>query len=490
MRGKRGFLLFLVTAGMELSYLYACSTFLTTSIFNHPFPFPEAIGSFMLAAVLTLLSQGRGWRVIYVVIAQAFGFIPALLRMVHIYQSWSDSFLSQTWLVKFYDNPTGAIGWFISLLVIYWIYAFWAGGMGLARRPTDYNTICSRFDRGLIAFFLLFLIKFLLQIKEGIRIEEPASELLIFPFLIFSLLAIGLVRHQSVAPRDFLPGYQGIGVILSFIVVTLLFGTGLVFFCMPYLTLAAETGYSILKIVSGPIGSVLLIILRFIFGSDFSFSEKPPVKKKEIIDTASQGEYSWWVELLGKILVWGVWILIGSVFLFLLIVALYSLYQWLISRTPIDQERQKPRHLIALWAERLRFFLLSCWKWFQRRMKGYRGAIQLYAALRSWGRRSGLRHMPSETPAEYGSRLEHRFPILKREIDLIIQAFNEEVYGEIIFNEHQLKITQSAWRRLRSPFHWPLRVKTWFLRTSHPFEAISHHTPDSNGTGQESKPNG
>src|SRR4030042_2112918 len=116
MKGEKNLLRFLVTVGMELSYLYACSTFLTTSVFNRPFPFPEAVGSFILAAVLTLLFQGRGWRVIYVLVAQAFGFIPALLRMVHIYKSWSDSFLSQTWLVKFYETPMGAIGWFISLL--------------------------------------------------------------------------------------------------------------------------------------------------------------------------------------------------------------------------------------------------------------------------------------------------------------------------------------------------------------------------------------
>jgi hypothetical protein len=242
----------------------------------------------------------------------------------------------------------------------------------------------------------------------------------------------------------------------------------LLFFCLPYLTLAAETGYSILRTVSRPIGSLLLIILRFIFGGDFTFSEKPPAKKKEIIEAVSQGEQSWWLELLGKILAWGVWILIGLVFLFLLIVALYYLYQWLLSRTPIDQERKSPRHLIALWIERLRLFLHSCWKWLLRKVRGYRGAIQLYTALRSWGRRSGLRHIPSETPTEYGSRLKHRFPVLKREIELIVKAFNQQVYGETILNEHELSMAQSAWRRLRSPVHWPLRLKTWFLRPSHP----------------------
>jgi hypothetical protein len=55
---------------------------------------------------------------------------------------------------------------------------------------------------------------------------------------------------------------------------------------------------------------------------------------------------------------------------------------------------------------------------------------------------------------------------------LIIEVFNETVYGEIILNENQLTTAQSAWRRLRSPLHWPLRLKTWFLRPSHLSETI------------------
>src|SRR4030042_711606 len=101
MKEEKSFLLFLVTVGMELSYLYACSTFLTTSIFNHPFPFPEAVGSFVLAAVLTLLSPGRGWRIIYVLALQALGFIPALLRIANVFSSWLTSFSSQPWLVEY-----------------------------------------------------------------------------------------------------------------------------------------------------------------------------------------------------------------------------------------------------------------------------------------------------------------------------------------------------------------------------------------------------
>ena len=109
-----------------------------------------------------------------------------------------------------------------------------------------------------------------------------------------------------------------------------------------------------------------------------------------------------------------------------------------------------------------------------RRTKGYRGAVQLYAALLTWGRHSGLPYFLSETPAEYGLRLKYRFPSLKTEIELIIEAFNQEVYGEIILDSEQCAIAQFAWRRLRSPLHWPSRLKTWFLQPSHLSEEIQY----------------
>ena len=65
---------------------------------------------------------------------------------------------------------------------------------------------------------------------------------------------------------------------------------------------------------------------------------------------------------------------------------------------------------------------------------------------------------------EYGLRLKNQFPPLKREIELIIKAFNQEVYGEFTLNVERLAEAESAWDRLRSPLHWPLRLKTWFFK--------------------------
>jgi hypothetical protein len=461
-------LLFLVSIGMELSYLYACATFLTTSIFHRPFPFLEAAGSFVLAALLTLVSEGRGWRIIYIVILQAAGFVPALWGMIRIFASWEDSFMSQTWLVKFYDNPVGATEWFVGLLVLLWIVAFWREGMGMAKRPRDYFTLCSRFDRGLIAFFLLYLVKFLLRVRGEIQIQEPVSEFLVFPFLTFSLLAIGLVRHRSAGEKDFLPGYRGIGVIFSFIVVTLLFGTGLILFCLPFLTLAAETGFDILKIAAGPVGYVLLKILRFIFGTWEPGPEREIVKKEKLPDRSPGGPAPWWLELLGKILSYALWIILGILLLVIIGVTLYYLYKWLLSRNESRGGKQSPRDLLSLFFEHLRSLLRSFRRALSRILRGYKNAAQLYTALLVWGRHSGMYPIPSETPAEYGLRLRERFPALKTDFESIIGAFHEEVYGEIILDEHQLTSPRSAWHRLRSPLLWPQRVKAWFRRPLDP----------------------
>lgn len=462
-------LLLIANGGMELSWTYAWAIFLTTSILHQSFPFPEAVGAFALAAALSSFSQGRGWRVIYIVFLQALGFVPLLLRVVRIFNSWSPSYSSLSWLMNSEVTTPGSQEWVIFILVISWAVCFWGGGMRLVQRPMDYFTLCSRFDRGLVAFFILFLAKFLFLVRGEIKIEDPVSEFLIFPFLVFSLLAIGLARNQTTAPRDFLPGYQGIGVILSFAVIVLLFGTGLVFFFLPYLTLAAEQGYVVLKTVAVPVGSILLTVLRFIFGYDNDFSQKLPDKPEtKLPELTPSGTGPWWLELLGKILAWGIWILLGLLFLTLIAVSIYFLFQWLFSRTSINQKRHLPRHPILLWAEKLRLFLRSLWIRFVRSIKGYKGAVQLYTALIIWGRRSGLPHSLSETPREYGLRLTGRFPVLRKDIELIIEAFNREVYGGVVLDENQLTIAHSAWFKLRSPLHWPRRVKTWFLRPQDP----------------------
>jgi hypothetical protein len=470
MKSEKGGLLFLVIVGMELSWLYAWATFLTSSILHQPFPLPEVIGTFILASVLTLFFKGRGWRVASILGIQIIGFILATLRIVYVFNSWSPPFLSHTWLTEFFNTPRGPLEWFHLIFILFLALVFWIGGVTLARRSTAYSTLCSRFDLGITAFFLLFLTKLILLVKGGIKIEDHMSQLLLLSFFIFSLLAIGLVRNRSTTPRNFLPGYQGIGVILSFTVGVLLFGTGLVLFFLPYLTMSAEMGYGILKTAAKPLGYIFVEIIRFLYMPKAFRPETPSAPPGSSIgDLTGPTESGWWTELLEKILGWVFGGLIGVVILIVFGIAVFYLIRWLFSKTPISQRRQSSWYLISLWLERLRIFLFSWLRRIVHRMKGYKRAAQLYTALLNWGRHSGLPHFLSETPIEYGFRLENRFPSLRAEIELIIEAFNQEVYGEIALREQQLDLALFAWRRLRSPLHWPSRLKTWFLmREDHP----------------------
>ncbi|MCD6265339.1 MAG: DUF4129 domain-containing protein [Deltaproteobacteria bacterium] len=465
MKSRKGSLLFLAVAGMELSWLYAWATFIIASILHRPFPLPEAIGTFALAALLTLVVRGSGWRVILILGLQVFGLLLATSRIVHVFFYESNPFFDQWWLLACFRQPKDPLQWFILVIILFFALLFWVGGVTLARRSAAYLTVCTRFDLGVTAFFCLLLAKFLLLVKGGIDIQDSTPELLLFPFFIFSLLAIGMARNQSSAQRDFLSGYQGIGVIVTFTVVVLAFSGGLILLFLPYLSTAAEMGYGVLRSAAAPLSPILVAILRFLFMHSRSRLETAsPSSGSDEAEFVSSTESSWWTELFEKIFSWG-FLGLGVLIAFILCgLGMWYLFKWLFSRTTKSEKRQIQWSLISLWASQLWSGLIHCWNKIVRRVKGYRSAVQLYNALLNWGRHSGLPHFLSETPTEYGVRLRHQFPTLKREIGLIVEALNKEVYGEIVLDEQQFTMAKLAWRRLRSPIHWPSRFKSWFLQ--------------------------
>ena len=99
-------------------------------------------------------------------------------------------------------------------------------------------------------------------------------------------------------------------------------------------------------------------------------------------------------------------------------------------------------------------------------LKRIDSAAAVYAGMLRWGRRSGLPAVLSETPVEYGERLKQSFPRLKMEIEMIIEAFNREIYGQIPPDMRTLTGILSARRRMRNPRHWPLRLRAWFAAPS------------------------
>ena len=143
--------------------------------------------------------------------------------------------------------------------------------------------------------------------------------------------------------------------------------------------------------------------------------------------------------------------------------ALWYLIRWLfIKRYGADEKRQQVN--LSLWWIRLKTFLLACYEWVLR-TGAKRSALDFYAALRRWGRYSGIPQVSNETPMEYGVRLATRFPQLKSDIMLIIEMLQWEVYGEYRLNPKQILKIQAAWQMLHSPLRWSSRIKSMMMNS-------------------------
>jgi hypothetical protein len=138
--------------------------------------------------------------------------------------------------------------------------------------------------------------------------------------------------------------------------------------------------------------------------------------------------------------------------------------RWLFMKRYGADEKQEQWNLLAWW-NGLKSFLLACCEWLLR-TGTRRRALYFYAALRRWGRYSGIPQESGETPMEYGARLAFRFPQLKSDIMLIIEMLQWEVYGESTLSSKQILSIQKAWQTLHSPLRWPFRFKSIFKNSS------------------------
>ncbi len=464
MSKDRGAVLSLAHVGMELCWLYACATFLMTAIVQRPFPLLEAVGTFLLAVVISRIVRGMALRVISILGLHIIGFLLAASRIVYTFNYRAYPYFGKEWLVEFSGRTRDPLEWLILVIILIFALVFWLAGVALSRRSTAYLSICLRFDYGVAAFFCLFVLKSILLVKWGVEVRDPAPALLLFPFFIFSLLAVGLARNRSSTRRHFLAGYRGVGMLLSFTVVVLAFGAGLVLFFMTYLSAAAQAGHTVLKSAAGPLLPVLERVLLFLFGNlpqeELSF----PATGQGEAEYIPLGESSWFSEPIQKILGGGVLGLVLLMGLFLCVVGAWYLLRWLFSKTSKEERKYIHWQLALWWVQRLWAALGMGLKRAVQRLKGYQDAVQLYRAFLQWGRLSGLPHLLSETPAEYGSRLKKQFPSLTGEIGGIVEAFNLVVYGEVALDDEQMTLAKLSWKKLRSPRYWPARLKSWFFQ--------------------------
>jgi len=465
MSRKREILLFLAHAGMEVSWLYAWAVFLMAAMGHPAFPLMDALAGFMLGAMLTGYIKEKGLRIITVWGLQGAGLVVGATRILYASYSQTHSYLDPQWLIGFLHMTRDPLEWLVLVVILSLALGFWFSGVTLVRRSTAYLSLCTRFDLGVSAFFCLLLIKFLLRTKGGIELQDPGSEILVFPFLIFSLLTIGLARNRGTARKEFLSGYRAMGALLTFIGAVMVFGSGLVLLLMPYLHAGAEMGYGALKSAAAPLVPVLIRVLRFIFLGRRLRSEPSSSSSDQNEGLrASPSEEGWGDEPVEIMLTWGLSGLGALLGLILLGLGTWYLIRWLFSRTGKRETPKRGSRRFLVWIQGLWTVILQSRQWLIQQVKGAQTAHDYFGFLLRWGRHSGLPRLKNETPLEYGLRLMHYFPSIKREIALIIYAFNLETYGQTPLDDPHMSRVRQARKRLHSPVHWPARLKSWFLQ--------------------------
>ena len=458
-------LLISARSGMELSWRYAWVGFLMLSIYHQPFPLPETAGAFAMAIILNHLSADRNWRLYQGLLLESAGL--ALVTLLTVYRMWypAVSFFSFTWMGIFFREPWRLSQKFMLVLILFCLLVIWRGGRALVKKPADYDDMCIQFDKGIGFFMLLFLIKFLLQEKAGILVDGLAHGSLLGAFFIFSLLSIYLARKQPEVEKSFLPGYQGVGITLSLVTGLVLFGSGATFFFYPILTQVADTSLVLVRGITEPLVPTLVAILLFIFSPgrtrlrDHTESGSPVLPDAPANTPAAD----WMASLLHTISI-GFLVMVGIIALVLLGLLILHLIRLLMIK---NADSRIPGLSLTWLVHGIKRILLLPWQTWSRLvslLKDAESAANVYSGLLRWGHRNGLGLLSGETPLEYGRRLARHFPVLEEDIELIVQAFNREIYGQMILDPVSLLRLLSAQGRLRHPRHWPARIRVCFFR--------------------------
>jgi hypothetical protein len=233
-------------------------------------------------------------------------------------------------------------------------------------------------------------------------------------------------------------------------------------FAPPALTPVAEDGFALLKTGARPLGPLLVKILRFVL-NDFSQPQRPAASVAKASGAPSEpddGLGIWLARHVSEGFLAGI-VLAMAAFLGLMI---WRTLHWLPQRGTESADTGRPLNrlielllLLCAWVADWR---RSLWLYFG----GSRNIGRLFAALEAWGRLGGVARRDWETPREYAGRLSLRFPRAAVDIDTIVAAFQHQVYGERKLKTGEITEPHKAWRRLRSPIHWPSRWRSLYDR--------------------------
>jgi hypothetical protein len=286
------------------------------------------------------------------------------------------------------------------------------------------------------------------------------------------LPAIALSRYRFADDRGtVLRQHRGSGKVLLFTAAILLAGSGILLLFYPFLTLTAQTGYTFIAQTGSQMAAFLGRIIMIVneFGSRIRIGIPAASDSEGGAELVKQfAPVNGSSSLVEQVFLWGI---IMALLLLMLAVAVWvfwRLIRWLLSGgAKIERKRHEGFSI------KLMLFLQRCLNKFRQagiRIKRYlfrsfrsgqnKPATCYFRRMLDWGSRSGLSRINTETPGEYGLALKRCFPEIQAEIEMIVNSFNNEVYGEAVPDGGETRKLNRAWRRLCSPKHWPVRLRS------------------------------
>lgn len=460
MNPSKKILTILSCGGMEITWRYAWAFFLTLSILNHPLPLLEPTVIFFTSYLVTTWVGSKNWRVYQSLSLHWAGFAVLWLLTIHRVFYGNIPLSKVAWMADWIHRLQDLQPFVIQLVFMACLLSFWLGARAMAKRKQDHQVVCLHFDKGLGALFLLLLVKLIAEQKGGLYLEDPATRYLLFAYFTSGLIAIGLSRPQSKVRKTFRPGYHGVGIILGFVTISLIAGAVLTSFFLPLITDMADSAQSVLKETAAPLYPVLVKIIRFVFSAGRyrrdGGAQISGGSENQILPDAEMG----WMHGFG-------WVTTGVVVLAVAGLCAYVFHRfvrWFLSRNGANKTASPRVSWIAGLLSIMAAVCLNAWKGLLSLVKKPDSAAAVYMEMLRWERRSGVPASPAETPIEYGGKLGCNIPDFRGEIDLIVETYCKEIYGNRAIDKRHLSRILSARRKMQSPRYWLYRLKGWFVQ--------------------------
>ncbi|HOV38256.1 MAG TPA: hypothetical protein PLG79_05990 [Spirochaetales bacterium] len=474
----------LVTAGMQVPMLLCIFSLFFLPFGQPALPLLPSLVQFILSTgIARFLHKIRRRKIIDVIV-----YLGGCVGSGYFFLRMYPGLLFQSGLKEGLATLNSVLSGYLFCMILVQAGVFWHLGWSLGRKDCTHKRTLSRFDGGVGALLFVGFLQFV------VKIEDSALFSYIILFFLFGLVALYSSKHRE-CDTSFRKSHSIVRWVVLFIGM-FLFICAVSFILYPLFVHSANVLYENARNVMRPVYPYLIALIRFLLSFSFARPSKPmetpaPVPQESV----AIGESPYWLQMLEKILGWGllgVFIILGAILAgYMLIMVIRALlrsagtgesfgsaFRSLLSEILIRLQR-----LINFFRNRLPASLSQ----FVHRMFPGKKQSAFFCLLRDRGldtkvvdlvrevERSFRRLLflgtvfrckrrSNETLTEYGGRFTLRFPELSKEAMYILKFAEQFYYGSPsqwntyaahsrVLEESRSRL-KSARRRLYNPGAW------------------------------------